>query len=214
MCSWPSTAQEVSIRFVPWCHDHELILGQEELVGSVPVVIEKLRFYISHLSLQQGDSVVKVDGAYLLDAADRSNLEISTEVSEGAQVDTLTFLLGVDSATNVSGALGGALDPSKGMYWTWNSGYINLKLEGSSPMSKEVKNAFNLHLGGYLPPHQSAQWVRLPVSSSGEIIVRVDVAHLLDHVDLSQRANVMSPGADAVELSRVAATCFKIADHE
>jgi hypothetical protein len=45
----------------------------------------------------------------------------------------IRFLLGVDSARNVSGIQTGALDPARGMFWTWNSGYVMAKIEGSSP---------------------------------------------------------------------------------
>jgi hypothetical protein len=39
----------------------------------------------------------------------------------------LSFVIGVDSARNVSGAQTGALDPANGMFWTWNTGYIMAK---------------------------------------------------------------------------------------
>ena len=47
--------------------------------------------------------------------------------------NSLSFLLGVDSMHNVSGAQTGALDPANDMFWTWNSGYVMAKMEGASP---------------------------------------------------------------------------------
>ena len=35
----------------------------------------------------------------------------------------IQFLMGMDSADQNRGAQTGALDPVKGMFWTWNSGY-------------------------------------------------------------------------------------------
>ena len=119
------------------------------------------------------------------------------------------FLLGVDSLTNVSGAFGGDLDPIKGMYWAWNSGYINLKLEGTSPGSPYPSHGFELHLGGYLPPNATAQRVVLPEPGSEGVVVRVDILPLLEAADVRTKCNVMSPGDAAVRLSRVAATMFR-----
>jgi len=45
----------------------------------------------------------------------------------------------------------GVLDPAGGhqggMYWDWNSGYIFLKLEGTSPQATQTGNAFMYHVG-------------------------------------------------------------------
>ena len=57
------------------------------------------------------------------------------------------FQIGIDSLTNVSGDLDGDLDPALGMYWAWNSGYINMKLEGKSSSCKSVKKEFQFHIG-------------------------------------------------------------------
>jgi hypothetical protein len=55
------------------------------------------------------------------------NLEISN-------YDDVSFTLGLDSSKNVSGDLENAYDPLLGMYWAWNTGYVNLKLAGKSSL--------------------------------------------------------------------------------
>jgi len=35
------------------------------------------------------------------------------------------------------------------MFWTWNSGYIMAKLEGSSPVSNQPDSRFEYHIGGF-----------------------------------------------------------------
>lgn len=60
----------------------------------------------------------------------------------------LRFSIGVDSvqnATLVNG--GGDLDPSDGMVWTWNTGYIFLKHEGQFLDSAGIWQPFVYHLG-------------------------------------------------------------------
>ena len=44
---------------------------------------------------------------------------------------SIKFILGVDSAHNHTLSQEGVLDPSKGMIWDWNTGYIFFKHEGN-----------------------------------------------------------------------------------
>jgi hypothetical protein len=193
------------LRFVPWFGDHPLVLNADEkLPDGTSVRVTTFRFYA-------GIPVVSGDGQanllpyeyHLVDAED--TISWSVVIARSAPP---YFLLGVDSLTNVSGAFGGDLDPIKGMYWAWNSGYVNLKLEGSSPACPTRRNEFQFHLGGYQPPYATAQQVALPGDVTGPIEVRMDVATLLQHIDLRVEHNVMSPGEQAVALSRTAANMF------
>ena len=71
------------------------------------------------------------------------------------------FTIGVDSARNVSGAQTGALDPALGMFWTWNTGYVMAKLEGTSPASAQPGNRFEYHIGGFKEPDNVIKQVTL-----------------------------------------------------
>lgn len=64
---------------------------------------------------------------------------------------SITFTLGIDSITNASGAKTGELDLAKSgdMYWDWATGYIALKVEGSSPQSGNSSKSITFHCGGY-----------------------------------------------------------------
>lgn len=125
--------------------------------------------------------------------------------------DTIKFHLGIDSLTNVSGAVGGDLDPTKGMYWSWQSGYINFKLEGNSPLCNTRNHEFQFHLGGYSAPFASMQTVYLPLTAKQKANILFDVQKLLSAIDLSVQQSIMIPGGDAVALSRLVASSFSIA---
>ncbi|MBK7385090.1 MAG: hypothetical protein IPI81_17420 [Flavobacteriales bacterium] len=150
----------------------------------------------------------------MIDAEIPSSLEVALMVPQGIHVDSISFLLGIDSLTNVSGAFGGDLDPTKGMYWAWNSGYINWKLEGTCTKCETLKNQFEFHLGGYLPPYFNAQRIGFAVPAQGPIAIDVDVAAFLERAKPGERCAIMSPSKEAVELARVAASVFSIADHD
>ena len=66
----------------------------------------------------------------------------------------LTFTIGVDSLRSLAdiSKRTGVLDPglNDGMYWEWNSGYIFMKLEGTSALAPAAQNnAFFYHIGGF-----------------------------------------------------------------
>jgi hypothetical protein len=203
-------AQGQRIRFVPLLAGEPLVLDQPcRLSDGTALTITQFRFYAGQfVCWQSGKAIAEEKTYHLIDASDSASLDVTLDTPSRVAPDSITFLLGVDSLTNVSGAFGGDLDPVKGMYWTWNSGYINLKLEGTSPVSPYASHQFELHLGGYLPPHATAQRLSLPVHDAGRMSVPVDVAPLLVAANVRTRCNVMRPGERAVQLSRVAATLF------
>jgi len=198
------------VRFTPTFNNGPLQLHHaERLADGTPVSVDRLRFYVSHIALHSQDRTSFIDTAcHLIDAEAPSALEVSLTVPRGIHVDSISFLLGIDSLTNVSGAFGGDLDPTKGMYWAWNSGYINWKLEGACAKCNTTKNAFEFHLGGYLPPFFNAQRIGFAVPSKGAIVINVDVAVFLEQAKLGERCAIMSPGKNAVELTRLAASVF------
>lgn len=172
--------------------------------------VDMLRFYISDVKLLQDEKVVyEVEQKhFLIDADDKSSQSIPFAAKTA--FNQIQFCFGVDSLTNVSGAYGGDLDPSNGMYWTWQSGYINFKLEGTSSICETRNNAFQYHLGGYMPPFNTMQTVLLPVVSKDVLSVSLDVAKLFHQIELSEVHSVMSPNAIAVELSAVVAKTFSV----
>lgn len=120
----------------------------------------------------------------------------------------IEFHIGVDSIASVSGALSGDLDPSKGMYWAWQSGYINLKIEGSSPSCNTRKNEFQFHVGGYQKPFYALQTISLKVNNSKEFTIVVDVAKIFENIALRETNSVLIPGNKAIELAKKSATMF------
>lgn len=101
---------------------------------------------------------------------------MALSIPEGLGYDAFRFNPGIDSLENVSGAFGGDLDPTKGMYWAWHSGDINFKLEGHSAGCGSRDNAFQLRLGGYQAPHASLQTIHLAVAQGPRLPIRVDLA--------------------------------------
>ena len=88
------------------------------------------------------------------------------------------------------------------MYWTWQSGYINFKLEGRSPVCPTRNHAFQYHIGGYSFPYNALQHVVLPVSEGEGLVIQVAIDSFLEDVDLKNEHSVMSPNAQSMELAK------------
>lgn len=106
-------------------------------------------FYVSNVRLKNEDGTwwTEPESYHLVCAkCTDKNVFILNDVPSGNYTE-MEYTLGVDSARNVSGAQTGDLSPTKGMFWSWNTGYIMLKAEGQSPQSSD--GSFTFHLGGF-----------------------------------------------------------------
>ena len=107
------------------------------------------RYYISNIQLQNENGTIwsEEESYHLVDLADPSSLSIELSNVPNGDYTMLYYTFGVDSTRNVSGVQEGALDPANGMFWNWNSGYIMVKAEGTSPSAADGN--FMFHLGGF-----------------------------------------------------------------
>jgi hypothetical protein len=173
--------------------------------------IETCKFYISNAMLTESLSMkgTHLNDYFLIDAFEPRTWLLGT-IDTATYYTELSFNLGVDSVTSNSGALDGPLDPSMGMYWTWQSGYINAKLEGSSTASTARNNQFQYHLGGYVSPFNALQKVNFNLTNKADIILLWDIAPFFEQVDILNNNHTMSPSANAVELSKLLASLFSV----
>jgi hypothetical protein len=176
--------------------------------------ISALKFYISAIEIhfKNGTEFNEEKSYHLIDLNEPGSFDIFLKEAPVANISSIRFNLGVDSTMSVSGALEGDLDPGKGMYWAWQSGYINFKVEGTSSSCKTRKNEFHFHLGGYMKPNYAIRTIDLPVqnNSSGIISVQTDVSIFFNALHLSNMNSVMIPGKEAMNLSDNASKIFYI----
>ena len=197
------------------------VLGQMPLVLNGPparttagddVTVSTLRCYLGPLTLRFSDGSTYQDPApaHLLDLEDAASWAINLRDAPAKSLSAISFGVGVDSAANVAGALGGVLDPALGMYWAWQSGYINAKIEGQSPSRPaSARRTFAFHVGGYARPHATRRTVRLPLatpSTADTLTLLADADRWLGTAPLAQTPDVLVPGpAAAAQADRVAA---------
>ena len=136
--------------------------------------VSNFKFYISNITLINTDSNIAypVSGSedFLVNFADSFSTRIKVK-AKPFNYNRISFTIGVDSLKNVSGSQLGALDPLNGMFWTWNTGYIMAKLEGSSAVSQQPNNRFEYHIGGYKGPDNVVRRVALLYPYQASLIV-------------------------------------------
>lgn len=155
----PNVKANLSVEFdnVTGSSDLQLNTGTYSNAAGESFKITKLKYYVSNFILTNSNGTVYTvpqDSCYfLIDESDASTHEPILKVPEG-EYKTLTFTIGVDSLRNTMDISHrtGVLDPTTtaaDMYWSWNSGYIFFKMEGTSPVISGMGNAFQYHIGGF-----------------------------------------------------------------
>jgi hypothetical protein len=154
---------------------NNVVFKFENRVGNAPLVlnttnykngsgeefnVSTFNYFISNISLKKDDgTVVKFPNQYfLVRAVDSKSSVIELKDVPAANYQAVSFMVGVDSTKSVAdvGERTGVLDVAAygddGMYWSWNSGYIFMKIEGTSPvvpLRASGLRKFQLHVGGF-----------------------------------------------------------------
>jgi len=153
--------------------------------------VEQLQYFISNIRLKKADGseyVVPQDSSYFLVQEHKPATQIiNLRVPQGDYTGA-SFVLGVDSlrSTMDISRRQGVLNPSdmsreEGMYWTWNSGYIFLRMEGTSPQiapDPSGNRRFRYHIGGFgggfgTPPVRTINNIKTINLSFGRDVAKV-----------------------------------------
>ena len=161
---------------------------------------------------------------FLIDLLDSSfsGLQLKIQVSA---YNRIAFIVGVDSARNVSGAQTGDLDPAKGMFWTWNTGYIMAKLEGNSPLVATPNNVIQYHIGGFKASESALRKIVLDFPSSrtiqwkegkkSDVLITANVNSWFKKthdIRISDKAVSMTPGQLAIKIADNYSRMFTVVD--
>ena len=117
--------------------------------------VSAFKYYVSNIQLKKADGTIYTytrDSSYfLVNEWVAASKIIPLKNIPAGEYKQLIFVLGVDSTKNYAPAAehAGSLDPGEGMYWTWSSGHIFWKIEGSSPMiNNNGSDRFAFHIAG------------------------------------------------------------------
>ena len=190
--------------------------------------VKTFKFYLHGIELinSQTNNTYRVDKSnhFLINTADSSASYIQLSIPSSVY-DRITFILGVDSISNVSGAQTGTLDPAKGMFWTWSTGYIMAKLEGNSPVAATPDHVIEYHIGGFKGTENvlrkisltfpSLQKVDLKPGSQSMININANINTWFNHthpIRISQNPVSMNPGNLATRIADNYSNMFTVVE--
>ena len=176
-------------------------------------LLEQCKFYLSDFSLIHGTQSIyqEKDSVHLINLLDTEKNYIEIPYHKLTETSAVEFGIGVDSATHWNGIKGGDLDPINGMYWTWQTGYINFKLEAKKSEEKSERKT-EYHIGGFIHPFNSFKKVniKLPTNQRKDLVICFDTDKFLSSVQEEIPESVMTPGKKSMRIAEIYSTCFQI----
>jgi hypothetical protein len=175
------------------------------LANGEQLSIDKLRYYLSNFRLRRhdgswsaaGHSDEDARGYFLVDESQGSSKMFDVAGFAPGEYEGIEFLVGVDAARNAAGAQTGALDPARGMFWTWNTGYIFFKLEGHSAQSSASGNSVSYHVGGSRETANNLRTIYLPLGAKPLKLT----PELISTVHLHADIGALFQGAGALKIA-------------
>ncbi len=154
----PDDKNTVTIVFDHYVGNEKLALGSKSYKNAAgeDFTVSTLNFYVSNIALKKrdGTEVKFPDQYFLVKQSDASSLKLALKDVPAGDYVSLNYMIGVDSLRSVSDVSlrKGVLDiagSGADMYWSWNSGYIFFKIEGSSNASAAPDKSYMYHVGGF-----------------------------------------------------------------
>ena len=211
--------QSLTIHFHHTIADEKLVLGNTYTnIFGENIIVQKFRYYVSNFAVSDDKGkITKLPARYfLVDESDSLSKTIVLKIPPGV-IRSIHFLLGVDSTRNVSGVQTGALDPLKGMFWTWNSGYIMAKLEGSSEVSKSPGHYFAYHIGGFKNELNTTRKIELDLLQKDKLLKEINIRAEVNHwfksrseIRIAEAPVCHTPGALAMKIADNYSNMFSI----
>jgi hypothetical protein len=195
--------------------NNDLIQGQTyNHIDGYRLLLEDFRGYVSNITLyDENDSAFVIQEIALLNWFNDPQLTIT---SAPRTIKRISFSLGIPASINTNTdpttypnssplSVGGAA----GMFWTWNSGYIMAKLEGSSNQSGASTKTILYHVGGFkginsvlktISPSFNGATANVSSTVSPEVHIKCDVMEWFKNpntINLATLHTIHMPGANA-----------------
>ncbi|RYY13062.1 MAG: hypothetical protein EOO36_16460 [Cytophagaceae bacterium] len=115
--------------------------------------VSTFEYYLSNIKFTKSDgsSYAAPDTYFLVNQATPNSLSFTVPNVPVGEYTGVSFLVGVDAQkTGLTdpATFTGDLNQANNMYWSWNSGHIFLKMEGTLTSTSPTKSLI-CHIGGY-----------------------------------------------------------------
>ncbi|MEZ4918382.1 MAG: MbnP family protein [Saprospiraceae bacterium] len=129
-----ATHSPVLVHFQTTVRGAEILPGTGEYQNSFGQTFrfDMLKYYISNCALIDANGeAFELANHHLIDIEEPSTATLAFDSIPNKSYTHFRFFVGIDPQHNHDGDQEGALDPVHGMLWSWNTGYIFYKHEGS-----------------------------------------------------------------------------------
>lgn len=139
-----------------------LVYDVNYMLDTLTIQYTDVRFYISQPVFSSGADFISFEDAYFLgDAASANNTFVVGDLGKRT-IDGIAFGFGVDSSRNTQNGskaiqafaypTSHPLSAANNMYWSWDPGYIWMKLEGKMDSNEDgdfadANETFSIHTG-------------------------------------------------------------------
>ena len=177
--------------------------GQTYDIDGRNITFDIVNYYISNVRIMDdnGNMVVSSDDVFLAKEGNANSFEIGT-VQDDAHAHMVMFTLGIqDTAVNLGDpsqyTSEQALSTTQNMHWSWNSGYIFLKLEGqvdtTATPDGQLDDSFIYHLGTDNLKREVSVMAHGDIDSDNNTItLNFDLATALQNVTFSNSGEMVS----------------------
>lgn len=218
------TTNDFHINFENYFENNELELKTATYTTAQgeDITVSTFNYWISNMRFVKSDGTeyAEPESYRLMRADQHSTLHFHVKDVPAGTYTAIKFIVGVDKERNTSGAQEGALDPTINgdMFWSWNTGYIQAKLEGTSPQSTEDGNRFRYHIGGLVEGKETPQEVTLNLPNNvvvsqlaGSAVIKADVAKWFPTPKpIAEMATMMHPNEMAYMIAKGYTDMFSV----
>lgn len=175
-------------------------------LGKDSIRFNELKMYVSDVDFKNQIRQHHIHGVQLIDLAEERSLTLFPDFPV-TSYESMSFQFGLDSAYHVSETVDGPLNPMNGMYWAWNSGYIQFKCTGTSSSIPLADQIFEYHLGGYRQPFETVLPIEIKIKGNKLIL---NIKPFFEHTfNFQEVQRVMIPGRIAQTYCQELAKFFR-----
>jgi hypothetical protein len=213
---------EVGIEIDNYAGTNEIALNTNYTTPAGDIMLTKFNYYVSNVKLKRADGAefIEPESYHFVTADKKTSGHFHMKNVPAGSYSSVTFMIGVDSARNVSGAQTGALDVANGNFWTWSTGYIMGKIEGTSPQSGDPNKKVMLHVGGFKGEFSGlrtvtltfAQPLNVTASSESSVKVKADMLKWFtpNNINFATDYTIMTVGTASKKLADNYANMFTL----
>lgn len=219
-----ATYGKVAFNFENFAGNDTLVFNQNLINENGDTLkVNLLNYYVTNVILNKtaGGIHKEKESYHLIEHGNGASKFFTLDSVPVGNYNSITFTIGVDSIRNVSGIQSGALDPAKGMFWSWNSGYIMAKLEGSSPQSSQSSKLIKYHIGGFSGANNVLKTITLTLPNQLDIRnnlistvkIKADIMEFFkspNTISIATTHTIHMPGAAAKNMANNYADMFNV----